>query len=686
MNIYKKPRNVIHPFSGIFIILFILSACQPTSDKINSALTKTQPNENCGKTQGSFLGSWFDYYERALSFADCEMWPESEQDLRAALNKRSQDKRRAYTIGMHFIDDYFPNRELGIALFHQRKYSEAEKYLKTSLSQFPTSKAEEYLKRVRSAQLNISQSDKQPPIIEIKTPLDNKIHSETTIDVKGLVKDDSFIDTLEVNGIPYRHIVDFKTDTGIPVRVERKVPEINFFINVPILYIDNQAVVEVIATDITGKRSRKVIPINIDQLGPQINVNKIERVDHGKIHVVLDVHDKNSALKYIQVNDQTFEVKAVKQKDKSGALTHDITIDEVVTGPFDQEHILVIAVDSAGNKTQAQLLTERQQEKSQSELNVFFHKHLNRSTFEKQVYIEGEIKSDSAISKLEINGNNILNGSTQHLFFNFLADLKLGENKFEVIVKSQTGQVNKKLLTITREEELYRSFAERLKVAHFPFPCNRVSRAPCRYSSGLFENLNTKLDSRKRFQITDRKMIYQLIDNTRGCDTVTDQCVLKISDQLIDKGIWQEDFANAILTGSVIERTNTRGQASVEIYGRMIDNKTRETLTSIDIYAENLNSELFSGLSNGLAIEIVDAFPLIDAEILNITDDTLSLDIFAQQDKVWQKMPLLVYQSDKQTPCANANLTEIRSDKILAAVDTQFCKTILPKSHRVITR
>ena len=251
-------KKIQYTFFYILIVA-VLSACQTSTNNSHAIKHNIGDTNSCGVTQGSFLGSWFDYYERGLSFADCQMWYESEQDLQKALSKRSVDKRRVYSLGMHLINDYFPNRELGIAFFYQKKYIQAENQLKISLSQFPTSKAEEYLTRVRSIQLIKSNADTQAPIITITSPSDNSIQTASTIHVTGFVKDDSFIDKVVINGMEYRHTTNFTTKSGVPVRVNRKVSSLNFSIDVPILYKEGSAVIDIKASDISGKVSNKII-------------------------------------------------------------------------------------------------------------------------------------------------------------------------------------------------------------------------------------------------------------------------------------------------------------------------------------------------------------------------------------------------------------------------------------------
>jgi len=679
----------------LIAVIFTLSGCQITSKR---TVEKTQQgnlfNKSCGVSRGSFLGSWFDYYERGLSYADCAMWLESEQDLRKALSKRSVDKRRAYSLGMHLIPDYFPNRELGVVLFYQKKYAESEKLLKISLSQFPSSKAEEYLKRVRAIQLSLNNEDTQAPVILIDTPALNSISSSTIVRVSGSVQDDSFIDKLEINGVPYRYIPKFTTKQGTPVRLARRVSEMDFSIDVPLHYEKGHAIVEVVASDITGKTTRQQIKIVRDQQGPQINLKKVEKMDSHNYHIVLDARDEHSSIKQIKINDKDYQFQIKKVKDKiSDDIVDEVHIDEIVSGPFDQEHILVIMVDQAGNKTQA-LLKEKhfkygdgsQESETMAPEFSFIKGREPRKTLEKMAYIEGEVGSDSVITKLQVNGENILNGQSKQVYFNYSAELKPGNNAFHLLAESVNGQLQQVTLNISQESSPSRSIKERLEVAHFPFPCNLMSRSPCPLSATLYENLNDKLIERQRFQVTDRSKINHLIDITGRCeDEISDNCVVKIAERLVSKSIWEETFDNAMFVGSVTERTNNKGQTSVEIFGRMVDSASKDILTSVDIYAENLSSLNFQQFSIGLITEISDAFPLVDSKILDIFDDKISLDM-TEKDRVWERMPLLIYKVADNQGCGKARLMDVDEQETKALLATNSCKSFDKNHYRVITR
>jgi len=679
----------------IILIAFsvFLSACKTNPPPSTSSASKTVQQE-CGISRGSFIGSWFDFYERALSYADCSMWEKSEQDLRRALKKRSVDKRRVYSLGMHFINDYFPNRELGIALFNLKKYSQAKSYLELSLSQFPTSKAEEYLKRVRMQELADNNSDKLPPQITLTSPEQNSIHTASIIQVSGSVSDDSYIDSLTINDIPYRYIPQFKAASGEPVRIARKVADMDFTLDVPVNYKDGQAKLTIIAKDITGKQSQIIQTIYQDKEGPQLSLNQISKQSDNEYHLVLNANDKHSEVEFITINDKQYQLSTQTDSDQEGSLQHQIHIDEVLSGPFDNNHILVIATDKAGNKTQAnisvpqqneQAVEESSEEKNPPEFYLVKGDEV-RNTHEKVAYIEGEVESDSDITKLEINGNNILSAKNQHLFFNYSAELKMGENRFELVAQNKDGLSEKKSIIIHRQQAPGHSIKERLKLAHFPFPCNQVSRAPCHISSELYPQLYEKLIERQRFQVMEQKLVNQLLDTTRQCEKkVTENCMTKVADQLTAKGKWKKTFANAIFAGTVIERKNNLGNVSVEISGRIVDNSNREIITSIDVYAENLDQDKFKQLSQNFAVELADAFPLVDAKINKMTNNDLVLEM-TENERVWTMMPLLIYQVSDNKSCGNARIEEISETVTQAKIEHQLCKSINTDNYRVITR
>lgn len=684
----------------IIVSLFFLPGCQSNTPKMSRTLqAKTAPNQPgklCGRTRGSFLGAWFDYYERALSYADCEMWVESERDLKKALAKRGVDKRRVYSLGMHLVSDYFPHRELGIAYFYQQKYALAKQELTTSLQQFPTAKAEEYVKRIRLIQLQqTKQQDTTPPLIQIETPQDNQWLTRDIVRVKGLVRDNHYIDSLLINGKPYRYIPNFVSKNGVPVRVARKVREIPFSLEVPLVFNNGRARIDIQARDISGNQSQKTVYVRIDRQGPQISIKKIQR-EGEQVNLKLEISDQQSPIHLLEINHKQYAVQSKSVTEpQSGRRIQQISIDEVVSAPFDQKHLLVIAVDSHQNKSTAKIRLPQQQQTSLDSTitanakapEIFLDKDKQRNTMEARVYIQGEVDSETPITFIRINGREILQAPGTQVYFSHSLPLVMGKNMIMLAVGNKTGKITREQLEINRLPSPQSNLSQRLSLAQFPFACNEVSRAPCRASARFYQDLFAQLQKRARFQLTSQQQLNQLLDQNRDCEThINDKCVLSVAEQLIRHKLWHEDFANAIFSGTIIERVNTSGLVSVEIAGRVIDYHSKEVLTSVDIYSEQRSATPQKLFARNMMTELSDAFPLLQADIAQIQPNQVQISR-GEADRLWIHMPVFMYHTGKQQECASGWLSEVTKNHAIMTINSRSQCPLKPLSAiKIITR
>ena len=208
-----------------------------------------------GVTKGTFRGRWWNYYERGRSFLDGGFYDEAARDLDAAVRGRSRDQFWARTYGLHLVPDYFPNRELGIAYYHQDKIEESVKQLELSLSQCYTARTAYYLGEARRKWLETTGKDTATPVINITAPAAGAPVGGTQVELRGVVRDDTFVAGITING----EVVD--------VRVS--APEVSFSQVVPLR--PGQNTVEIAARDLTGKTSSSSIPIVGDADGPMVS-------------------------------------------------------------------------------------------------------------------------------------------------------------------------------------------------------------------------------------------------------------------------------------------------------------------------------------------------------------------------------------------------------------------------------
>ena len=149
-----------------------------------------------GVTEGSFRGRWWSYYERGRSFLDGGFYTEAQRDFETALNERDLDQRWARTYGLHFTAQYFPNRELGVALYHQGAYDEAAARLESSQAQQPSARAEWYLRETRK---KMSEGDTVAPTLSFGGEHTASLSTRTaTLMLRA--EDNTYIDTITVDG------------------------------------------------------------------------------------------------------------------------------------------------------------------------------------------------------------------------------------------------------------------------------------------------------------------------------------------------------------------------------------------------------------------------------------------------------------------------------------------------------
>jgi len=65
--------------------------------------------------------TWWNFYNRGLARSLNGKWAAAAEDFLVAMGRKQgavygeeDEKRRAKTYGLHFLDDYFPHRELGV--------------------------------------------------------------------------------------------------------------------------------------------------------------------------------------------------------------------------------------------------------------------------------------------------------------------------------------------------------------------------------------------------------------------------------------------------------------------------------------------------------------------------------------------------------------------------------------------
>lgn len=600
-----------------FIITLFLVGCGSTQDS-TVVSKKTNKKNGCGVTSGSFLGGWFDYYERGLSFADCAMWAEAQADLEKAVNIRDQDKRRVYTLGMHFITNYFPNRELGIVLYQQGKFAQAEEYLLRSLSQFPSTKAEVYLNKSRIKLPLYQLNEKTSPNIE-EVGSDPEWSNALGRRLQLRVSDDTFVDKVWIDG---KEVIwqDTKIIDKTPISIKSAKPMVNVDINIQ----STAKKLTIEARDIFGNSAKKVIVNHIDIEPPSFVITNVDVNSFDEMIVMGYIEDNGSGLKSLDINRQKI---ALKNKSR-----YDFELVEP------SKTITVSALDIAGNKLD--LVKPIQM---QTPFNLELTDNTLLTTQQEVWLFSAWLESDSELANIVINGDNIdLQGQLRQI--SRTLPLSLGNNHINVDAYNADGEKLQKHWQIERQLPYQLEFEHRLLMAVFPFSCDLDTGMSCTDSNALFSEFDNELRIKNRFRLVERANLSDQLDSLKLCELmVTEECAWKVA-QLIK--------TQTMFVGEMLKRKSPV-LTSTEVYVRVIDATTGAVLTAFDAFQETEEDE---SIKNQLLVKLQQRFPLITSENVAFQGSNIEVE-FEPNAALWKNMPVKLF--DQQNSCGQGVIKKL---------------------------
>lgn len=603
------------------IILLYLASCGSTQNQ-NTASKSTSGKNGCGVTSGSFLGGWFDYYERGLSFADCAMWDEAQADLEKAVVIRDQDKRRVYSLGMHFITNYFPNRELGIVLYQQGEYNLAAEYLLRSLSQFPSTKAEIYLNKSRINLPRYQSLEKTiPKIEEVGNPeWSNSLGRR----LKLRISDDTYIDKVWIDG---KEIIwqDTKVIDKTPISIKLAKPIVNVDMNIQ--STAEKLIIE--AKDIFGNYAKKVITNQIDVEPPIFVIQDVEVNSFDEMVISGYVADNGSGLQTLDINQQKITLK-----DKA---RYDFELVEP------NNTITIRATDIAGNKLELAKPIQMQ-----TSFNLELIESTQFTTQQEVWLFSAWLESASELKNIVINSENIdLQGHLRQI--SHAVPLVLGTNDIHVEAHNVEGEKLQKHWEIERLLPYQLEFEHRLLMAVFPFSCDLDTGMSCTDSNVLFSELDSEMRVKNRFRLVERASLSDQLDSLKLCELmVTEECAWKVA-QLIK--------TQTMFVGEMLKRKSPLF-TSTEVYVRVIDASTGAVLTAFDAFQETKDDE---SIKNQLLVKLQQRFPLLSSEKIAFLGKNIEVD-FAPNVAIWQNMPVKLFDHHKS--CGQGIIKKLKTSHL----------------------
>ncbi|MBI2422890.1 MAG: hypothetical protein HYV27_08670 [Candidatus Hydrogenedentes bacterium] len=475
-----------------------------------------------GVTEGRFRGRWWNYYERGRSFQGGGFFEEAEADFRTALLTRSQDSLWPRSYGMHFLPEYFPNRELGITLFLQGRVEEGKDALEKSLNQQFSARAEYYAGMARTAWLQETNADQKAPWITIKTAADAV--SETRFTVEGQAFDDTFVAAIAIN--------------GVPVSVLRAAPEVAF--RQEIALAPGKNVVELTVRDLLGKETRSEVVLANDVDGPAVSFDPVERATG----LIAGVAYDPSGVQVFRVNGTEarlvrggdtqvrFEFEPASApgnaplifecEDRLGNITRGALSDSVVTGWLQHESVRIAAAGEGVSMWLPALLSGPGATPVAAEPIGIALTNLEEGGkfYQDEIVVALKVEATASIREVSVLGEPVpVNPNRTTQVFTRRIALNAGANTIEAAASDEAGNTARATRTVTREANALELPGRKLSVALV----SNLDQTGVASTRGVVDLINSNADFGSRFEVVARDTIDTLLNEQELASLVGDK-------------------------------------------------------------------------------------------------------------------------------------------------------------------
>jgi tetratricopeptide (TPR) repeat protein len=566
-----------------------------------------------------FRGTWWDFYERGLKYAEAGAWKAAIQDFRSARQQRDKEDRSARTYGVAFIE-YFPVRELGIALYQEGQYKAAVEALERSLAGFATAKAAYYYNLARAALLRQAAADTQPPRIKIEAPADGLVTNALAMEVRGSAESKNQVATVEVNG--EAQIIEAAAGNQAFTQLARLAPGPN--------------VIQVRAQDLIGQETRASVNVMVDREGPVVVIDRAARTGT-LIRLEGTVFD-NVRLGPLTINGQATPLGAGSES----KFASDV--------PMSATAFQIEAADAVGNVTRVRIPIPaelRQSGRAPELVPVAWRQQLVPSFLraaalaveleplpaevqQESISISWIVTSGSPVTSVKINEEVKTIRQTEAgkpLIFSHILPLVDGPNQVTITATDRAGATVTKTAKVVRKVEEVEQIGARLAVAVMPFA---YKGAPSDTYGGAFEAMVDALVNQGRFKVVSRDQLENILRELKlSASALVDQSNALKAGKLA--------AAEAIMVATV----NESGKA-VEIYAQIINTETSTVLASKDVFDPEKAPGTARTKMRELAAKLKQEYPLVGGSVVTVSNQRVAVAIGSAK-KVRSDMRVIVY-------------------------------------------
>lgn len=555
--------------------------------------------------------NWWNYYARGQAFLRQGRVAQAEADFQSCLGERDgarfangRDAWRARTYGLHFIDGYFPNRELGICLYERGDFSNAARRLERSLQLEPSGRAKHYLNLAHRAALN--GRTVPPPVVRLTDDAAARIVATRACTLAGSVEAAGRVARLSIAG--HADYIELASPACAFTRRLDLAPGTN--------------VVAIAAQDLLGQQTERRVTLIADWQPPRLALRRVSsqgrdwrveatcRDDYGVAAITLDgaaLYRSPAPDRGERVVQTSFRVPwpgaRLVLTDLAGNRL-DCLLDAAALAAAVPPAAVGRPLAAADRAIAAALGAPAAPSTDRLPPALDLRGIRDRSTvFETDFFLDGRASDGGGLRSVAVNGEELLapedRGAVRSCFVRRVP-LQLGTNALDVTAEDLAGNRTVRPLVVVRLQPEYLDAALRLTVGVPPL---------------LPEKAGTGIRAKRgmEMELARDPVRFRLLERDEGWDYVLREQGLAVSDLADPRAalrIGKLLPAELLFMGRVIDEA--RG---ITLYVKAVDTASGEVRFATDVYSPDPDTRLDDAAA-GLVMKIKQGFPLVSGAVL----------------------------------------------------------------------
>ena len=600
--------------TGLALLMLLAGCLEPLSSNSTGPLSRH---------------NWWNYYQRGVALLASSNPAAARADFECALGLRDgarfpddQDRWRARTYGLHTVEGYFPNRELGVALYELHDVTSAVRWLERSLAQTPSARAKHYLNLAHAQQ---TQALLLPPPGVVWESNGAVLTRERSVRVQGGAVAAGFVSRLSVAGcqqpvelaqtnLLFAAQVDLQEGTNaIDVQVTdlagRSVTARRFWIadwHPPVLSIssvtreaDGQWRLRGICRD-----DYALATLSVDAVAIPRSANARDQawpldLRIGALGATLTAVDRAGNRLETRLTPDVLTAADALRHPESFALDQSSA---PATDAAPAAHLSTPAPDASGDRQPPVLTLHGIQDIS--------------SVVDAEFFLDGSAADNGGLYHVTINGEELLaeddRGSVRACFAHRIP-LALGTNTLEVVAQDRAGNRTRRPLTVIRRQPEYLATDMRLAVA-----------VPPLLPLGSADPQHSVVQRSMEAELTHTPVRFRLLERNEGWGYILQEQELSTSDLADQRAALQ---IGKLLPAELLFLGRSIPEArGVTIYVKVVDTANGEVLYTTDVYSADPDRTLADDATR-LTRKLKQAFPLVDGHVLQRQGATATLNL-----------------------------------------------------------